>query len=132
MGFHPEGKSCSSAPIYIRVLVLNDPTIWRSYAALASIFNLGETSFDYELKFDSLMSAVLSGRSFYGISYFPFEADTFFGYSVEVRADATTLDVSVLPTDAYATVHMRSYGRGLHSSSFQLNLSRFCHKINPI
>ena len=83
----------------------------RNYAALASIPKLAETNFEYALEFNSVASAALSGRSFYGIS-FPeaFEAEAYYGYSTEVRADAPTLDITALPTDAYATVRMRSYG----------------------
>jgi hypothetical protein len=85
----------------------------RAYAALASIPKLAETNFEYALTFNSVNSAALSGRSFYGISFpEPFEEGAYYGYSTEVRADAPTLDVTAMPTDAYSTVRMRSYGAG--------------------
>ena len=83
----------------------------RSYAALASFPELAETNFKYTLEFNSVAAAYLSGQSFYGIALpEPFGAEVYYGYSTQVRADAPTLDVTAMPTDAYASVRMRSYG----------------------
>jgi hypothetical protein len=55
----------------------------------------------------------------------PFDLRAMFGFAADKKAEEIDADIRRRIHSAFELVPVDSTGRGLHSSTFQLNLSRF-------